>query len=311
MIKKFGNREIGISAGVFTAIVVAVLFALSVFDSEPVEPVPEPAPEPVATTTVPELPFSSSEIIGQSVEGRDIEVVTFGNGETDLLFVGGIHGGYEWNSIILAYEFIDYFNENQEAVPEDSTIHIIPNLNPDGLFLATGLEGRFASTDITDYSMHETGEGRFNANNVDLNRNFDCKWAPESTWRGQVVSAGTGAFSEPEAVTLRDYVTEVGPEAVVFWHSRANNVYASECEEGVLPKTIEIMNAYATAGEYGAIETFDAYPVTGDAEGWLASLGIPAITVELETRTSSEWSRNLAGVNAMLEVFSETEQLAR
>ena len=100
-------------------------------------------------------------------------------------------------------------------------------------------------------------------------------------------------------------MNETGPEGVVFWHSRANNVYASECEEGILPLTLELMSAYAQAADYGEVPVFDAYPITGDAEGWLASIGIPAVTVELETRDSTEWLRNKAGVEATLELYRE------
>jgi hypothetical protein len=63
------------------------------------------------------------------------------------------------------------------------------------------------------------------------------------------------------------------------------------------------MNTYATAANYGAVPVFDAYPITGDAEGWLASLGIPAVTVELGSRTSIEWTQNLAGVEAVLQLY--------
>lgn len=220
-----------------------------------------------------------------------------------MLFVGGMHGGYEWNSILLAYEMIDHFTTTSDDIPSSVTVHIIPNLNPDGLYEATGLEGRFVATDIPAKDIHTAGIGRMNANGVDLNRNFDCKWAPESTWRSRVVSAGTAPFSEPEAAALRDYVTSTSPQAVVFWHSQANTVYASECEEGALPLTLTLMNTYALAGDYKTQATFDAYPITGDAEGWLASIGIPAVTVELETRTSTEWERNLAGTLATLALF--------
>ena len=89
----------------------------------------------------------------------------------------------------------------------------------------------------------------------------------------------------------------------MFWHSQANTVYASECEAGVLPQTLVIMNAYADAANYNKVSSFDAYPISGDAEGWLASIGIPAITVELETRTSSEWQRNQAGIQALIKLF--------
>ena len=37
-------------------------------------------------------------VIGKSVEGRDIEAYTYGTGFNHLLFVGGIHGGYSWNT---------------------------------------------------------------------------------------------------------------------------------------------------------------------------------------------------------------------
>jgi hypothetical protein len=89
----------------------------------------------------------------------------------------------------------------------------------------------------------------------------------------------------------------------VFWHSQANAVYASECENGILAETLAIMNAYATAANYQAVDAFDAYEITGDAEGWLASIGIPAITVELSTHETIEWEKNLAGAKALFEYY--------
>lgn len=241
-------------------------------------------------------------IIGQSVEGRVIEAYTFGSGEKDLLLVGGIHGGYEWNSVLLAYDMIDLFKEQPELIPDELTVTIVPSANPDGLYLVIKKEGRITWDDVG--GADSTGLGRMNANDVDLNRNFACKWQPESTWRNVTVSAGTAAFSEPEAVAIRDLVLETKPEAVVFWHSQANAVYASECLNGVLPETLKIMNTYATAAGYKAVASFDAYPVTGDAEGWLASINIPAITVELSTHETTDWQKNLAGVKALLQYFS-------
>lgn len=257
----------------------------------------EELPQSIATSTT--ATFSEG-IFGYSVQGRPLEIYTFSNATSSpaarVMFVGGIHGGYEWNSVALAYQAIEYFKTTPP--PAGVTVEIIPNLNPDGLAVVTTSTIPTKTNVTPDYAA---GLGRFNANDVDLNRNFDCKWQEESSWRGQTVSAGTSAFSEPEAAALRDVVGGItDPVLVVFWHSQAGNVYASECENGVLPATTDFMNLYATAGDYGAVATFDAYTVTGDAEGWLASLGIPAITVELETRDSTEWERNLAGINAVL-----------
>ncbi len=248
-----------------------------------------------------EVEYPIVEGIGSSVLQRDIKSYTWGDGEKHLVFVGGIHGGYEWNSVVLAYEFIDWLNENMLEVPANIKITVIPSANPDGLAKVVDKTGKITVSDIP--AEVDTVPGRFNANGVDLNRNFDCKWQPESTWRGNVVSAGTEAFSEPEAQAIRDFALKERPDAFVFWHSSANNVYASECHNGVLPETIQIMNAYANSASYGAVESFDAYEVTGDAEGWLASIGIPAITVELETHETVEWERNLAGVKALLKHY--------
>ncbi|OGM90888.1 hypothetical protein A2755_01635 [Candidatus Wolfebacteria bacterium RIFCSPHIGHO2_01_FULL_48_22] len=234
-------------------------------------------------TPSPQTPYRTQEAIGTSVEGRAIERFTYGNGDTHLVFVGGIHGGYEYNSVLLAYEFIDYFNENIGTIPQSMSVTIIPSLNPDGVEKGAG------------------EAGRFNAHSVDLNRNFNCKWKPTSTWRSKTVSAGTAPFSEPEAAVLRDFVTKTKPTAVVFWHSQSNAVYASECYNGILPKTLDSMRAYAQAAGYPAVESFDAYPISGDAEGWLASIGIPAITVELSTHETIEWEKNLAGVKALMD----------
>ncbi len=66
---------------------------------------------------------------------------------------------------------------------------------------------------------------------------------------------------------------------------------------------MKLMNAYAKASGYKAVSTFDAYPVTGDAEGWLASIGIPAITVELSTHESIEWTKNKAATEAVMELY--------
>ncbi len=242
-------------------------------------------------------------VIGSCVEGRDIEAYIFGEGQRRLAFVGGIHGGYEWNSVLLAYEFIDYFTENPSAIPANVSVAVIPSANPDGVYRVLGKEGRFTASDALS-KKYSNGEGRFNARGVDLNRNFDCKWKPRSTWKGAVVSAGTKAFSEPEAVAIRDFVSEYKPESVIFWHSKASAVYASECERGVLPETLTIMNLYAKAAGYGAVKSFDQYEISGDAEGWLASLGIPAITVELATHESIDWDKNILGVKSVLNYYS-------
>jgi len=301
----FSNRQVQI--GLALVIVLVLVFLLWFQGGEETEPEPvvveeEPISEPME-------PLVTTEVVGMSVEGREIEAVTFRSptppqneleeNTTHTLFVGGIHGGYEWNTVLLAYKFIDHFQANPEAIPAGAVVSIIPNANPDAVFKLVQRTKDFTEMDVMVSSV-SAASTRFNASGVDLNRNFACKWAPESSWRGEVVSAGSEAFSEPEARAIRDFVLAQRPDQVVFWHSAAGNVYGSECEAGILPGTMTLMNTYAKAAGYGAVPSFDAYPITGDAEGWLASIGIPAVTVELTTHNDLEWEKNLRGVQAVL-----------
>ena len=266
-------------------------------------------PEPAVTGEVTSRALKlERQVVGASVQGRAIEAHTYGGGATRLLLIGGIHGGYEWNSVVLAYGGMDYLAMSPAAIPANVSVTVVPNANPDGIFKVVGKEGRFAASDVpvgTDQSP-----GRFNANAVDLNRNFDCRWQPQATWKDSPVSAGSAAFSEPEARAVRDLVLKIGPAAVVLWHSQANAVYASACEAGILPVTLEVMDAYAIASGYPAVKTFDAYAVTGAAEDWLASIGVPAITVELSTHEAVELERNLAGVKALFERYGQNTKPA-
>ena len=266
-----------------------VLFLL--FKSKPVEVTKIDDSKPVMT------------IIGTSVEGRNIEAYTFGKGEKHLFFVGGIHGGYEWNSVMLAYKFLDYLTLNPEIIFSNLTVTVIPSANPDGLYQVTKKDGRFAVSDVINNLPN--GTGRFNVHGVDLNRNFDCNWQATSTWKGNTVSAGTKPFSEPEALALKNFILKDKPLATVFWHSQSNAVYASQCERGILSETVNIMDTYAKASGYPAIKTFDSYAVTGAVEDWLASINIPAITVELKTHETIEWEQNLAGIKALFDYYGQ------
>lgn len=287
----------------FSKYIAAILLVLAVVGVGVFTVLNKKSPE-VTPVAEPEVVLSgpTRAVIGRSVEGRVIESFAYGNGPTNLVFVGGIHGGYEWNSVLLSYEFMDYLEANPEVIPNNLTVTVIPSANPDGVFKVTGREGRFTESDVsTDKEI--LASGRFNANKVDLNRNFDCKWKPKGTWQSKTVNAGSKPFSEPEAAALRDFVLENNPAAVIFWHSKANAVYASECEKGILPQTLDIMNAYSKASGYTAVKSFDSYEVSGDAEGWLASINIPAITVELKTHETIEWGKNLSGIKALFAYY--------
>jgi hypothetical protein len=263
------------------------------------DPIPKPTPPPVEAP--PEKP---STVIGKSVNGRDITAYHFGTGEKEILLVAGMHGGYAWNTTMLAYELMDYFYENPSTIPASVTVTIIPTLNPDGLFKVTGTESRFVINDIPT-TKEETIPGRFNANNVDLNRNFDCDWQATGKWQDKTVSGGSAVFSEPESQAIRDYVKERTPTAVITWYSSIGGVFSSNCHNGVLPETSTLTKTFAEASGYPAHEEFNYYEITGDMVNWFAKQNIPAISVLLTTHDDTEIEKNIAGVGAILEYYNK------
>lgn len=239
---------------------------------------PQPsATEPQPSTLSPSLYTEFT--FGTSVEGRDLRGYRIGTGTKILLLVGAIHGGFEANSAELIDLLAAHFRDTPSDILPDITLLLIPALNPDGL------------------SRGRVLEGRFNANSVDLNRNWACGWSPVAYFRDQTVSAGSSAFSEPETQALSALIQQVQPSAVLFYHAAASGVYSGDCGgdfgSGGLSET------YGRAAEYDFGGDFSAYPVTGTAPAWVNSLGIPSADVELASSTDPEFERNLRGVMAV------------
>ncbi|MFH1704470.1 MAG: M14 family zinc carboxypeptidase [Patescibacteria group bacterium] len=257
-----------------------------------------------STTPIAELNKAET-VIGKSVEGRDITAYHYGTGSTEILFVGDIHGGYSWNTALVAYEMMDYLKANPDVIPQNIKVTVIPVLNPDGLYKVVGTStASFSQADVSP-SQSTQVSGRFNANDVDLNRNFDCDWQTSAKWQNEAVSGGSEVFSEPESQAIKNYVETQKPKAVVVWYSAAGGVYASSCHNGVLPETLTLTNIYAKASGYSANGDFDFYETTGDMVNWLAKEEIPAISVLLTNHTDVEWTKNQAGIKAVLEHYAE------
>jgi len=244
------------------------------------------------------------EVIGTSVDGNDITAYHYGTGEKEVLFVGGIHGGYSWNTALVAYDLMDYLGQNPDVVPENVRVTIIPVMNPDGLEKIVGTTGRFSPSEVT-LSVAQTEPGRFNANDVDLNRNFDCDWQEEGTWQSKTVSGGSAAFSEPESAAIRNYVEGHSIAAAVVWYGAAGGVFASNCHNGVLPETTTLTELYGEASGYKVYKSFNFYDITGDMVNWFAKEEIPAISVLLTNHTDVEWDKNRAGIDALLNYYAE------
>jgi predicted deacylase len=222
-------------------------------------------------------------VLGQSAQGRPVEVVQFGAGPRKLVVVGATHGGAEANTHRLTLELIEHLRANPGLVPPTVRLYLIPALNPDGLAIGW----------------------RFDSAGVDLNRNMNTTLdsCPENDWRVTVQGAyglvsdtgGPFADSQVESRLIRAFLLDAA--GAIFIHSNAGLVFPAACEHA---PSIAMAEAYAAGAGYTYSRFWPLYNITGGMHDWAGSLGIAAITPELITGDQTEFAQNLAGLQAVL-----------
>ena len=218
--------------------------------------------------------------IGTSVQGRGIFASYFGNGSKKIIFFGAMHGS-EANTKTTMSKLITELESNSSKIPEDKTVIVITTLNPDGVANKT----------------------RFNANSVDLNRNFNSSdWVQGTYFKENFYHMGGGEypFSEPESITLRDLVIRENPYLIVSYHSAAAYVVPSNTSRSV---ELGILYAQLSGYRYIAPGTKGAftYDITGTFEGWAGQNGYNAMVIELASAHNNEFSRNRKAIWKMIE----------
>lgn len=143
--------------------------------------------------------------LGRSVEARPILGLWLGQPPSSgapTYRVLGAHHGDEWSSfevaLALAEHLVDADGQDADVTRwlDQATLWIVPYVNPDAID-----RGR-----------------RYNANHVDLNRNYGFEWSEEEH------ASGTGPFSEPEVQAIRDTFFYDPPILGLSLHAGAANI---------------------------------------------------------------------------------------
>jgi protein MpaA len=242
-----------------------------------------PTRTPTGTSTP--VPFSEGPIkIGESVEGLPIEVTRFGTGPVERLIVAGMHGGNEYNTVLLSEELTAYLYEHPEIIPADKTLYILHDLNPDGVARSISYLGRA------------------NANGVDLNRNWPANWQEDwprsGCWTQTYVTAGSAPASEPETKALMTFIQNHHFDALINYHSAALGIFPGGIPISEASKNLAKAVAAVTTYPYPAINTGCEY--TGGMVDWTANQGIASLDIELTNHTDTDFDMNLRVLNVFL-----------
>lgn len=255
------------------------LFILCLLTALPVLPArPARAEEPPAPAGI------ESFAIGSSVQGQPLQAFRLGVGARSIVLVGAIHGS-EGNTADLVWRLLGHFATIQHLIPPDASLYFVPVLNPDGLEI----------------------NSRYNANGVDLNRNWDSgDWQPDTEdASGRVVGGGGSApFSEPESAALAAWLQQLrdqspDPVTTVMYHSQypPNGLVLGGSVGTPITPVFGAILGYTTNTSFGA------YPVTGTVAGWCRTQNIGCFDVELPNRAPVSGAALQRHVLAVLSVL--------
>jgi hypothetical protein len=170
-----------------------------------------------------------------------------------VLIASSIHGSENGGQLV-AHELL-----YKRALPSNIRLIVIPEINQDGL------------------NLSGTGIPRVNANEVNLNRNFNYKWAAGSKG-GDNNFGGVAPESEAETKALVNFVNAIGKiDLSIHYHDDIDWVAAAVNTNVALAQTYASTGAVPLrSAESGTVQQ------GGSFDGWLnSSLGVPSLLVEM------------------------------
>jgi protein MpaA len=126
---------------------------------------------------------------GMSVEKRPIEYHVIGKGPEVIFIMATIHGDEPAGTPIVK-QLAEYLRQSRQGFLKGRKVVLLPVANPDGL----------------------AKNSRFNANGIDLNRNFATQNRINNN------KFGLAPLSEPESYIIRQIIQQYKPERIVSIH---------------------------------------------------------------------------------------------
>lgn len=182
-----------------------------------------------------------TEVIGKSVEGRDILLMRIGKGDKKVVFAGA-HHAREYITSTFLMETIDeyaraysadekYGSFDLKALLDESTLYIVPMVNPDGVNLVqNGIDAVQDKQKVMGMRLMQDGyeSWKANINGVDLNRQYPCHW-DEKESNTDVPSSemykGTAPATEPEVQTMMKLCKENEFQLAASFHTKGEVIY--------------------------------------------------------------------------------------
>ncbi len=193
-------------------------------------------------------PFIEIGVAGYSSLGRELGYIRLGTGANEV-FYNAAHHGLEWITSPVLMKFTEDYAKayalgteisgfDPREMWENSSIYIIPMVNPDGVDLVlNGLQR--SNPNYSELIRWNRGSTDFskdwqsNNNGVDLNHNYNAAWEESKqaeavlgiTGPGPTRFSGPYPESEPESRAMADFTRAHDFRLVMAYHSQGEVIF--------------------------------------------------------------------------------------
>lgn len=248
-------------------------------------------------------PQLSISYIGESILGRGIPMLSLGEGEKTVLYVGA-HHGMEWITSVLLLRFVNelcelwksngrIFEYSVKYLLSSRTLLIVPMLNPDGVdYQINGVGEDHVLYDrllSMNGGSRDFSEWQANARGVDLNHNYNSGFAEY-----KAVEAEMGIFggaptkysgecpeSEPEVGALCNYIRYNDRlRMILTLHTQGEEIYYTGRDGKVPPRSKAIAEAFRGMSGYALRQPTGSAAYGGLTDWCVEELNLPSFTLE-------------------------------
>ena len=251
-------------------------------------------------------PFCRSEELTTTAFGRPIRTLVIGNGPRKVLYSAAHHAN-EWITTPVLLKFAEelaeaiqsggqIFNTDARTLAENTTIYMVPMVDPDGVDLVTGAiqpgEVQYeAARALADRYPNIPFPNGWKANllGVDLNLNYPAGWLQAReikftqgyTRPGPRDFVGRAPLDQKETRALAGYTRFLDPELVLAYHSQGEVIYWQFGQE--VPGARELGERFAQVSGYELADTPYESSFAGYKDWFIQEFRRPGYTIEVGT----------------------------
>jgi g-D-glutamyl-meso-diaminopimelate peptidase len=238
-------------------------------------------------------PTLQLEVIGHSVQGREIIAVKLGQGKREVHYNAAIHAN-EWITAALlmkfsmacATAFMEDSNPYMRTLLAQTSLWVVPMLNPDGVELVlNGLSTEHsAASQLLQWNNNSDDFSRWKANirGVDLNDQFPANWDVERVRRatmqpGPMNYSGEAPLTEPEAIAIASFTLRHSFDLAISLHTQGEEIYWNYRDHEPAEAAV-LSEKLAQASGYRAVKLSDSD--AGYKDWFIQQFRKPGFTVE-------------------------------